>query len=330
MKVCGTLDPGSIPGGCTTSQYHSIMFRLLRFLPIVYVTTLLGEFSQIWWLFELISHWRIFYVCVGIFLLLLFAMVQKMRSFSLVLMIMSVHLLRITPYIVLNAEISPKTSHELSVLFANTYWLAKSEAALVTSIRELDPDIILFFEILNPTFTQVKQKLKDYPYGEYTAAMYAFNIGYLSKVPVKKTVHYFVPFVPTLELETQLNGQPVSILGAHPYSPVDGEFVERRNTLLDELFAYASVQKKPVLLGGDLNITPFSPYYWQLKSGYPQLSDSLEKFGLQNSWPTHTLPNFFAIPIDHAWTNSKLKVFERKLGSQTGSDHFPLFVRVGI
>lgn len=306
------------------------MFRLLRFLPIVYVTTLLGEFSQIWWMFELVAHWRILYVCIGIGLLLLFAILRKMRSFSLVLMILSVHVLRITPYIVFDAQIAPKSSHELSILFANTYWLTKNEDTLVASIQELDPDIILFFEILNPAFTQVQHRLKDYSYGEYTPAMYAFNIGYLSKVPVKKTVHYFVPFVPTLELETQLNGQQVSVLGAHPYSPVDAEFVERRNTLLDELFAYASVQEESLLLGGDLNITPFSPYYWQLKNEYPQLSDSLEKFGLQNSWPTHTLPTFFAIPIDHAWTNAKLKVLERKLGPHTGSDHFPLFVRVGV
>lgn len=68
-----------------------------------------------------------------------------------------------------------------------------------------------------------------------------------------------------------MDNKQVSILGAHPYSPVDAEFVERRNTLLDELFAYASVQKEALLLGGDLNITPFSPYYWQLKNRYPQL-----------------------------------------------------------
>lgn len=306
------------------------MPRLLRFLPIVYAATLLGEAGKVWWMFELLSHWRIFYLVVGFFLLLLFGIIRKWRSFFIILMIVGVHLLRVAPYIVLNPPHAVKTDRELSIVFANTYWLTNDQGKLISSMKVLNPDIIIFFEILEPNFVKVRDALPDYKYSNYTSGMYAFNVGYLSKKPVKEDITYFIPLVPTLELQTNLAGQAVEILGAHPYSPVDNEFVQRRDVLLYDLFAYAAAQEEPLIFGGDLNISPFSPLYQDLRSQFPMLHDSLEEFGIQNSWPVHLLPPFFSIPIDHAWTNSKLKVLERKMGPNTGSDHLPLFVRVGV
>ncbi len=306
------------------------MPRIVRYLPVVYSLSLVSELGNVWWIFELISHWRITYIIGGFFLLVLYALLRKSRSFFLVLCILGVHLWWVAPYLTFTHPTLQTTQDQLSVVFANTYWLTKSQDKVISSMHEMNPDIIFFFEMLEPSFTVVKQGLPEYKYSGYVHGMYAFNIAYLSRVPVKENVLYFVPLVPTLELKTQVNGKTVSIIGAHPHSPVDGEFVIFRNTLLNELFSYVSQLKDPALVGGDLNISPFAPEYAYLRKSFPQLHDSMENFGLQNTWPTHILPVLFSIPIDHAWSNEQLNVLERKTGPSTDSDHLPLFVRVGV
>ncbi len=306
------------------------MPRFLRFLPIVYSLTLLAEAGRVWWMFELLSHWRVHYILLGSACLALFLYAKKYRAASIVLMVLGVHLLRVVPYIVFFPPRYTPEPQTLSLVFANTYWLSESSDKLVASITEQDPDIVLLSEILEPNFKELQVRLPQYTYGEYTGGLYAFNLAYLSKRPVHKNVEYFIPLVPTLDLQTELAGTPIHVIVAHPHSPVDGEFVAHRDTLLSALFAYTAAQTEPTVMGGDLNISPYSPYYQVLRRAYPQLTDSSETFGVQNSWPTHIVPGLLAIPIDQVWTNSGLRVLERKLGPQTGSDHSPLFVRVGL
>lgn len=327
MKDCGSLDLGSIPSGCTAVIH---MLRVVRYLPIVYSLSLVSELGSIWWIFELISHWRVTYIIFGLLLLCVFSALRKWRSFFLVLSVLGIHLWWVAPYLHLTTRVSPQANNELSVVFANTYWLMEGQDKVITSMQEMNPDIIFFFEMLEPSFSVVKDGLPEYKYSGYVHGMYAFNIAYLSRVPVEEHVWYFVPLVPTLELKTQVNGQTVSIIGAHPHSPVDGEFVTFRNTVLRKLFLYAAEKEEPVLLGGDFNISPYAPEYDSLRKSFPMLRDSMEDFGMQNTWPTHIIPVFFSIPIDHAWSNDKLKVLERKTGPSTNSDHLPLFVRVGV
>ncbi len=76
---------------------------------------------------------------------------------------------------------------------------------------------------------------------------------------------------------------------------------------------------------GDLNLTPFSPFFKELleRSG---LADARKPLGLHVTWPTMSLPVW--IPIDHCLAGTGLRIGEVRRGRDLGSDHYPLEIRV--
>jgi endonuclease/exonuclease/phosphatase (EEP) superfamily protein YafD len=78
---------------------------------------------------------------------------------------------------------------------------------------------------------------------------------------------------------------------------------------------------------GDLNVTPWSPYFQELLAA-TGLRDSARGWGLQPSWPTMSL--LLRVPIDHCLISPELHVTERTLGPDIGSDHFPLLVTLAV
>jgi endonuclease/exonuclease/phosphatase (EEP) superfamily protein YafD len=78
-----------------------------------------------------------------------------------------------------------------------------------------------------------------------------------------------------------------------------------------------------VIIAGDLNLSPWSPYYARLvrETG---LADIRKGFGLLPTWPTHLRP--MMIPIDHCLVSPDISVSRVRTGEHIGSDHLPLIV----
>ena len=86
----------------------------------------------------------------------------------------------------------------------------------------------------------------------------------------------------------------------------------------------------PMVLGalGDLNATPWLRPLGALRAA-AGLADSLEGHGVQPSWPAD-LPWIARIPIDLVLHSFHLATEARTLGRFVGSDHRPVFVRLGF
>jgi endonuclease/exonuclease/phosphatase (EEP) superfamily protein YafD len=82
-------------------------------------------------------------------------------------------------------------------------------------------------------------------------------------------------------------------------------------------------QKNPVLLIGDLNVSPWSSYFARLlkDSG---LKNSMKGFGFQPSWPAGN--RFLRIPIDQILYSPQITIHHRTVGADIGSDHLPVIV----
>ena len=84
----------------------------------------------------------------------------------------------------------------------------------------------------------------------------------------------------------------------------------------------------PVVVAGDLNVTPWSGHFRHLLS-VSQLADSRTGYGLQLSWPAVSfLPAL--MPIDHILVSEQVQVLERQTSPPIGSDHRAVWADIVI
>jgi len=80
---------------------------------------------------------------------------------------------------------------------------------------------------------------------------------------------------------------------------------------------------------GDLNATPWSPYYRQLLKG-SGLRNTRQGFGILPTWPSWSLLDGLRIPIDHCLVSSTIEVIDIKTAQIKGSDHLSLVIDIAV
>lgn len=128
---------------------------------------------------------------------------------------------------------------------------------------------------------------------------------------------------PSIVAEIQTEGGNCTILATHPPPPVGSAYSRQRNGQFSAISEYVRNAKSEVLLLGDLNTSPWSPFFRQLllESG---LRDGSQGLGIQPTWPTAN--SLFRIPLDHCLHSPNIQIISKKVGPDVGSDHFPIIV----
>lgn len=122
---------------------------------------------------------------------------------------------------------------------------------------------------------------------------------------------------------------PVRILGMHPPPPRGGlPFAQRNDQLMHcaRRAAAAAAADIPVIVLGDLNCTPFSPWFDRmLETG--GLHDSAMGYGLTPTWRRL----WWRLPIDHILISGGIAVRARRVEEdRLGSDHHPVLAELVI
>ncbi len=163
----------------------------------------------------------------------------------------------------------------------------------------------------------------EYPFISSVPRKDDYGIAIFSRIPFTdiKVHHFGDNNSPTIVAQLGLEGQILTLIAAHPPPPTTKSKIELRNRQLFEIAHFIANYSGACILIGDLNITPWSPFFRDLmdQSG---LQDSRIGFGLQPSWPT-TFPLLY-IPIDHILVSDEINVHRRQVGPRIGSDHLPV------
>ncbi len=165
----------------------------------------------------------------------------------------------------------------------------------------------------------------DYKYRIAEPQAGCFGIMLLSKYPLERgqVLQIGTAGVPSIVTEAHFPTGVISIIGTHPRPPLGAEYSKQRNMQLIELPHVVMEQKHPVLLIGDLNVTPFS-YWFRRVVSESGLKNSMKGFGFQPSWPKN-MP-FMRIPLDHVLHAPEIIIHNRGVGGDVGSDHYPVIV----
>ncbi|MGB2680209.1 MAG: endonuclease/exonuclease/phosphatase family protein, partial [Candidatus Competibacter sp.] len=113
------------------------------------------------------------------------------------------------------------------------------------------------------------------------------------------------------------------VVGTHPLPPMNAGLARRRNEQLASLAEFARQTPDPLVMLGDLNITPWSPYFERLLAD-SGLRDGRGGHGLLPTWPVGW-PMLW-IPIDHVLVSDDVQIRRWQTGAVIGSDHYPVIV----
>lgn len=222
----------------------------------------------------------------------------------------------------------------VKILFSNVWETNQNPQPILKLVRSEAPDIAVFVEV-NARWRKQLDSLQDiFPYSRDNKRG---EVIY-SKIDLKgtKLLEEDPSFVRTIILrDLQLQGKPFTLVATHPSSPANpGEFA-KRNKHLENLGLYLEKSPDDLIVVGDFNATPWSPYYRKFVNR-SRLVNAQESLGLHPTWATlevRKLPRWsqplLSVPIDHIFTRApNIHAASFRTGSNIGSDHLPIIAEI--
>lgn len=200
-------------------------------------------------------------------------------------------------------------------------------------VRELvvaqSPDVVLLMEVNQRWLDSLTALKGSYPHQLAEPSEDNFGIALFSRIPMTNAAVLFLGLagVPSMVTDFEVGGQRLHLLGTHPLPPGTAAYAALRNNQFAAIAAHVHGQAVPVIVLGDLNATPGSPFFQDLlrDSG---LRNTAPGWNLSGSWPAW-LP-LGKIPLDHCLVSPSLRVTNRRFGSPVGGDHLPLLVDLAV
>lgn len=287
--------------------------------------------ARYFWLFDLAVHFRVQYAAMGLvgFVLLL---VARAPAWALLALIVAAwNAMYAAPALVTHPPNLPRVAGEaatgdpvrLRVASINVLYTNDQYSRVAAFVQREQPDVVAMLEMT----AQWRQALagldKLYPHRYQTMGVGGRGITFWTRLPMKdvSVLPIGVRQEPAIQATLEVQGREVRIFAVHTTWPLAPASAGRRNQQLELLAEHARAVTLPLVVMGDMNITPFSPYFQQLLVD-GQLRSAADGFGWQPTWPSFLPPG--GIQIDHALVNSRVAVAHFTRGGGTGSDHLPI------
>ncbi|RLB64730.1 MAG: hypothetical protein DRI90_03885 [Deltaproteobacteria bacterium] len=298
---------------------------------LVLAATIAGRAGSWWWVFDLASHFALQLAIAGAFACVLSLWAQGPRWAAVAGVSLIANMVVVLPVYVGGAE-SIHRGSEVRLISYNLNATNPETDTVIQYLRSSQCDLVFALEV-TPEWLRVLKTLEP-AYRVDVAEPRAdnFGIALLSRglkvsARILRAPKSDVGFV---EARVTVDGNDWFILGVHPVPPLGADLAAERDTALEFIASWAAQQNGPVVVLGDLNITPFSPSFSRLLAR-GKLVNSQRGYGVQATWPQ--FPWFMLpgrIPIDHALHSRDVVTRGRSLGPAMGSDHLPLVVKVAL
>lgn len=297
----------------------SLVFMLL---PLI-----IGFFGKLNWVFDVFSHFRMYYLIAFILICLSSVVFKKWKEAGFSGVVVLLLLFSIVKfYLPVDKTESPAS---LKVVSINLLSSNSEYQSVIEFVKKEDPDIIILQELNSKWQRELAQLNELYHVQKMIPRPDNFGIGIMSRTPLHdiQEVDLSTVGVPSLFVSALFDGKEFSILATHPLPPVGSSYFKARNDQFDSLNTFVKGFEGEMLLIGDLNSTIFSPNFSRLmKNG--RLRDSRLGFGLLPTW--HAGNPLISVTLDHALVTDGLIVSDRRTGKYIGSDHLPVIVAVAL
>ena len=296
------------------------------------LATAASFFSRGHWAADLIGNFRP-HLFVGGLALTVVMLVSGFPRLALVpLVLASIHatwLLGPAPHAVAGSPAVP-----LRLTTFNVWAQNRAYERTLGYLRRMGSDVVVLEETEPPWWTVVRGLRDLYPYSSAEMPRGKRDIIILSRYPIRRYEPVELTdragkrlLLTAARVELDVDGQPTILYGIHPPSPTDAADWYVRNAYHDAVARRVAAEspQTPVIVAGDFNMTPWSPYF----------RDTLATGGTidaaQSHWPLPTrhperLPwsYWLGVPIDHVLVTPGVGVRGYRVGPELGSDHQPV------
>jgi len=295
---------------------------------VVSSATLIGFFGARSWTAELASHFRVQYLALLAALAVIAAATGHawwavvFAAFALVNAAVIARAHSAEPV----AAASPSTP--VRVFLSNLHAENGRFDLLIDAVRRSGADVVVLLEVRPRWIDELMPLASSHPFAMTLPRDDNFGLALYSKHPLGETecVHLGREGSPSLVAEIRTT-PPLRVVATHPYPPLTPNYAVRRNEQLEALARFVRTAPRPLVLLGDLNTTPWSPYFPRLLAD-AGLRDSMRGRRPQSTWPVWA--RALRLPLDHCLVSSGIRVVGRRVGPDVGSDHFPVIVDLEI
>ncbi len=307
----------------------------LRILDLAVISlamaSLLPFAGRLHWRIDLFSHFRTQYF-IGLAALLLISLLVGNRRGAIIALVFALLNAALIAPLYLPQHRGPEdfSGESYRLLLANVNTSNRSYNTLRDLIGDTRPDIILLLEIDQGWLKGLSLSELGYAHTETRPQIDNFGVGLFSRHPLISSGILINEASRTTGViaRTELNGQLLTLIGIHPPPPVTSAATARRDRQIRDSFGMATAYGGAAILAGDFNATS-----WGQSLAKPLadsgLGDSRAGFGPQATWPTFW-PAILRIPIDHVFISKNVRILDRVIGPEIGSDHLPLWVDFGF
>jgi endonuclease/exonuclease/phosphatase (EEP) superfamily protein YafD len=279
-----------------------------------------------WWFLELFSHYSLHYALCAMVALGICVAGRRWRWAALAAVVLVVSGWQ-PATLFLGRPAVPERGLPLRMLFANLSYRNADVDAVVEMVAAANPDVVVFAEVTDFWARGLSTLRGSYPNTLVDPRPGPFGIALFSRVASSAghVVRLGDSHTPTLYAQLQVDGREIALAGAHPPPPIGTARAGERRAQFADIAARVRDAAGPVVLIGDLNCTPYSPYFRKLlrQSG---LRDGRRGFGVKATWPVGLGP--LGLPIDHCLVSEGITVTSFTLGPDIGSDHRPIAIEL--
>lgn len=284
----------------------------------------MGFLGKYHWILDGFSHFRVYY---GFYFLVLglVSLLFKQKWISITNVSLSI-LIFGNLFWFYNPQNSFEVVDEIKILSVNLLSSNSKYEEIFALIENENPDIILFQELTHPFSERLPEISGVYQHSYLNPSNGVFGIGFLSKTKFNfETLYFTSERIPSIIIK--LENKNLVLIGTHPPPPISEDLFKLRNQQFDSINIFVRALSSEVVVIGDLNTTSFSPNFSRITEG-TSLRDSRLGFGLQPSWNAQ-IP-FISVAIDHVLVSKEIKVTDRRVGADIGSDHLPVIIEIAI
>lgn len=303
-----------------------LLRRILLFIVLAGIASLIGWFGEFHWLADLANHFRWYYLLIALVGAVLFCFARKWMWVGVSLVVVGLNYPVLLLYTLSKTLITDR-SEVVTFVQVNVNFNNSNTAPLVQWLQQRQPDIVAVEEF-SPVWSKAFEKLHTiYPYRIELPRADGFGIALFSRHSINDLqLRSFGPDqAPSITGVLPWKQQKIQLLVTHPFPPVSQAKAISRDLQLADIASWLKVQQKPTVLLGDLNTTLWGHSFKKLIDE-ASLYSTRDGVGMLASWPSK-IP---LIPIDHILLSKSLKSVGIQIGPDIGSDHLPVILEVGL